>query len=559
MSKPKKKKSIFDVFLKDTEETKQTNDKKGEPKKPGWLESMMLKPAAPDSVKKAPCCKEPNDTDFFWAMHNVPIRAASRHLLIVGEPGSGKSVTIELFLRSISHRVVKKVPDRPPERMLLLDVKSTYIGFLTNIGVPKEKIIIANPFHRDTKPWRIGKDIKGEAAAVKLASIIVPAEEKASTTYFWQSSRLIIAAVIMALSKVKRNTWTLRDLVLALSTPERIQRTAANDPASAATVGVFFNDKDHAPAIMTSIITRMQRFRTVAALWHATKVPSEEQFSITDWLNGDGVMLLGHPPKYLESVNPINAMILRLICDELQSRADVSAPHTWIVLDEFRWMKEVDCMAELLGLGRSKGASILLGIQDFSGMKEAFGADRADEILGLCENKTFFRVGNATTAEWASKYFADRERTETKWSYTTSSDGTSSTTRSPDIVTRPVYLPGEFLDMVKPENIPGFRFEGIHDVPLVGGAFSTDEHAPDVFALNPRPTDEHLSLYKNHDDQDLDAQSLVDWTPDEESQILAPLPKQNKPKTTNKTQKKKASEADRQKEADIKAELNKIL
>jgi hypothetical protein len=57
----------------------------------------------------------------------------------------------------------------------------------------------------------------------------------------------------------------------------------------------------------------------------------------------------------------------------------------------------------------------------------------------------------------------------------------------------------------------------------------------------------------------LDAQSLVDWTPDEESQILAPLPKQNKPKTTNKTPKKKASEADRQKEADIKAELNKIL
>ena len=38
MSKPKKKKSIFDVFLKDTEETKQTNDKKGEPKKPGGLE-----------------------------------------------------------------------------------------------------------------------------------------------------------------------------------------------------------------------------------------------------------------------------------------------------------------------------------------------------------------------------------------------------------------------------------------------------------------------------------------------------------------------------------------
>jgi hypothetical protein len=561
MNEPKKKrKSLFDALLKDTEEKKKTEGKSDEPKKPGWLESLILNPPPPATVTKPPCCKEPNDDDFFWAMHNVPVRAASRHLLIVGEPGSGKSVTIELFLRSIAHRVAKTVLDRPPERMLLLDVKSTYIGFLTSIGVPKEKIIIANPFHRDTKPWRIAKDIKGEAAAVKLAAILVPAEEKASTTYFWQSSRLIIGAVILALSKVKPDAWTLRDLVLALSSPERIQRTAANDPASAATVGVFFNDKDHAPAIMTSIITRMQRFRTVAALWHATKVPPEEQFSITDWLNGDGVMLLGHPPKYLESINPINAMILRLVCDELQSRADVSAPHTWIVLDEFRWMKEVECMAELLGLGRSKGASILLGIQDFSGMKDAFGADRADEILGLCENKSFLKVGNATTAEWASKYFADRERTETKWSWTTSKDGTS-TTRSDDIVTRPVYLPGEFLDLVKPENIPGFRFEGIHDVPLVGGAFSTDEHAPDIFALNPRPTDDHLRLFKNHDDQDLDAQTLVDWTPEEENQILAPAPKKTKSKEPNKKPNKKSAETEKQKqkEADIQAALNKIL
>jgi hypothetical protein len=305
----------------------------------------------------------------------------------------------------------------------------------------------------------------------------------------------------------------------------------------------------------------MQRFRTVAALWHATKVPPEEQFSITDWLNGDGVMLLGHPPKYLESINPINAMILRLVCDELQSRADVSAPHTWIVLDEFRWMKEVECMAELLGLGRSKGASILLGIQDFSGMKDAFGADRADEILGLCENKTFLKVGNATTAEWASKYFADRERTETKWSYSTSSDGTSSTTRSPDIVTRPVYLPGEFLDMVKPENIPGFRFEGIHDVPIAGGAFSTDEHAPDVFALNPRPTDEHLKLYKNHDDQDIEAQVLLDWTPEEENEILAPALKEKKPKNPRTKPKTPPTgpKNPTQKEVDIKAAIKKIL
>lgn len=557
----KSKKSLLSIFMNTEEDEKQSADLEKRKSSPSWLESLLLNPPQKRTNKPDPSCKYPNDNYFFWAMHDVPIRAASRHLLIVGEPGSGKTITIELFLRSIAHRVIAEREEGKSERMLLLDVKSTYIGFLTNIGIPREKIIIANPFQKGTIPWRISEDIKGEAAAFKLASILVPAEEKASTSYFWQSSRLIITAVILALEKCKKNTWSLRDLILALSTPERIQGTAANNPSSATAVAVFFNDKDHAPAIMTSIITRMQRFKTVAALWHATKTPPEKQFSITNWMNGNGVMLLGHPTKYLDSVNPINAVLLRLICDELMSGEDVYAPHTWIVLDEFRWMKEVECMAELLGLGRSKGASILLGIQDLSGMKDAYGADRADEILGLCENKTFLRVGNATTAEWASKYFADREEMETKWSYTTSSDGTSSSTRSIDLVTRPVYLPGEFLGMAKPENIRGFRFEGIHDVPIVGGAFSTDEHAPDVFALNPRPSREHLKIHKNRDYQDLEAQTLLDWTPEEEAEILRPIAKDKKPKDSEKKPKTPRSKPDalNQKALDIKAAFDKLM
>ena len=115
--------------------------------------------------------------------------------------------------------------------------------------------------------------------------------------------------------------------------------------------------------------------------------------------------------------------------------------------------------------------------------------------------------------------------------------------------------------MVKPENLPGTRFEGIHDIPSVGGAFSTDEHAPDVFALVPKPSEEHLSIYKNRDDQDLDAQILTDWTPEEENEILAPIPKESKSKEASKKENNKSthSEDESQKESDIKAALNKIF
>jgi hypothetical protein len=215
-----------------------------------------------------------------------------------------------------------------------------------------------------------------------------------------------------------------------------------------------------------------------------------------------------------------------MISDELQAWADVSQPHTWIVLDEFRWMKEVDCMAELLGVGRSKGASILLGIQDVSGMRAAYGPDRTDEILGLCENKTFLRVGNSATAEWASKYFGDREATETKISHTYGKE--NSVTHAKDVVNRPLFLNGEFLNLEAPENRPGSRIQGIHHVPDVGDPYSTDEDAQVVYAMNRKPSKEHIAKYPNQMNRPMGDQSLHPWTPVEEEAILGLPPEQPK-------------------------------
>jgi hypothetical protein len=186
-------------------------------------------------------------------------------------------------------------------------------------------------------------------------------------------------------------------------------------------------------------------------------------------------------------------------------------------------------MAELLGVGRSKGASILLGIQDVSGMRAAYGPDRTDEILGLCENKTFLRVGNAATAEWASKYFGDREATETKISHTYSKE--NSVTHAKDVVTRPLFLNGEFLNLEAPENRPGSRIQGIHHVPDVGDPYSTDEDAQVVYAMNRKPTKKEIETYPNQKNRPMADQSLHPWTPAEEEAILGPLPEKPKEQT----------------------------
>ena len=495
-----------------------------------WFSRIFLNPAPASGVGSTPSCLQPKRGAVFWGMHDISVRAAGRHMLIIGAPGSGKTVSIELFLQSLVHRLRAPVGDAPPEKLVLLDVKGTFFSFLTAQGMPEEDIYFLDPFDERTTPWNIAKDITGDAAAQNLASLIIPSEPNASTSYFWQAAQRTVWAAIVALNGLRPGAWTLRDLINALSSPENIQRLVARVPRARIKADPYIKDTLHFPSVFTTIATKASRLETVAALWHQAK--NDKQFSITDWFSNDpsqrrhGVLLLGHRPKYLEALNPINGLLLRMISDELQAWEDVSQPHTWIVLDEFRWMKEVDCMAELLGVGRSKGASILLGIQDVSGMRSAYGPDRTDEILGLCENKTFLRVGNAATAEWASKYFGDREATETKISHTYGKD--NSVTHVKDVVTRPLFLNGEFLNLEAPENRPESRIQGIHHVPDVGDPYSTDEDAQVVYAMNRKPSKEHAAKFPNQKNRPMGDQSLQPWTPAEEDALLGSLPEKPK-------------------------------
>jgi len=491
-----------------------------------WFSRIFLNTPPGQALVPKPSCLKPMRTGVFWGMHDISVQAAGRHMLIIGAPGSGKTVSIELFLQSLVHRLRAPVGDAPPEKLVLLDVKGTFFSFLTHQGVPEEDIYFLDPFDERTTPWNIAKDITGDAAAQNLAALIIPAEPNASTSYFWQAAQRTVWAAIVALNGLHPGCWTLRDLINALSSPENIKRLVSRVPRARIKADPYLKDTLHFPSVFTTIATKASRLETVAALWHQTK--TDKQFSITDWFSNDpakrrhGVLLLGHRPKFLEALNPINGLLLRMISDELQSWPDVSQPHTWIVLDEFRWMKEVDCMAELLGVGRSKGASILLGIQDVSGMRVAYGPDRTDEILGLCENKTFLRVGNSATAEWASKYFGDRESTETKVSHTYGKD--NSVTYAKDVVKRALFLDGEFLNLEAPENQPGSRIQGIHHVPFVGDPYSTDEDAQVVYAMNRKPSKEHAAKFPNQKTRPDSDQILLPWTPAEENAILGPLP-----------------------------------
>lgn len=471
-------------------------------------------PPPPEDQLRGPCCLNPDADHVFWGMQNVPVKAAVTHFFVVGAPSSGKTVSIELFLQSIAPRFMVPPHGQEPERLVIFDPKRDIISFLAALGLSGDIVSILNPFDDRSRPWAISEDITSPASAAHLASILIPEEKESKAPFFWQSARDLVRAVTLGLNAHRPKKWTFRDLLNALYTKERIQAAASKTEESKLIAQRYLADEMHFPTILSTIASKLGKFEVIAALWH--HAADSPKFTIQNWIAGHGVLVLGNHPNFRESIAPINSLLLRVISDHLLSGPEVRAPRTWIILDEFRWMEQVDCVRELLNQGRSKGVSVLLGIQDIEGLKVVYGEHAANEILSQCANKTFLRLGSHPTAEWAEKHFAHKEEIEVEKSVSRGRDVTY--TESYKVQTRPLFLQGEFLNLPLPEDSPNTTFEGIHDIPPCGGAIVTREDAPTVFAMVRRSCPQVQNEKKRPDEH----QHFSVWTPKEEEDFLPP-------------------------------------
>lgn len=60
-------------------------------------------------------------------------------------------------------------------------------------------------------------------------------------------------------------------------------------------------------------------------------------------------------------------------------------------------------------MGRSKGACIWLGIQDFDLLVDNYGQHEVNSLIGMMQTKIILSMGSGTGADFASKLIGDRE------------------------------------------------------------------------------------------------------------------------------------------------------
>ena len=173
--------------------------------------------------------------------------------------------------------------------------------------------------------------------------------------------------------------------------------------------------------IRATLNARLAVYEPIAAAWQraydgdvkAGKSP--RRFSLIDWFKSDEVVVLGNDEASRAPLDAINRAMFKRITELILSRKELTEYEkesgdglSWFFLDEVREAGELDGLGRLMTKGRTKGACVVLGFQDIDGMRDVYGTEVANEIVGQCAHVAILRLTSPTTAEWAASMFGSK-------------------------------------------------------------------------------------------------------------------------------------------------------
>lgn len=447
---------------------------------------------------------------IFWAGVELPESCGTEHFAIVGTPGSGKTLSLHLLMKTVLPRIGHGLN----RRAVIYDAKRDTCSFLAGLFKSHSKpppVLVMNPFDMRASPWAMNQDIREGATAHEIASILITKSGSESQPFFLDASRALLGGVMHSFSQIAPDSWTLRDVVLTMRYTKRIAAIIAACPQTEYLLSKYVTGAARDNDIEATIETFMRGFSFIAAAWHHS---TREPVSLEQWMRTESILVLGADPSFDHILQSLNRAIFKRIVELTRRLPDLRANEqrqAWFIIDELRNAGNLEDLDKLLVEGRSKGACVVLGFQDLAGLRLVYGDKRADEIIGACANKVFLQNGDQTTIDYATKHFKSQEVIETRVSHSKSEStgsiggGTQGHSVSRQRVTRPVVHEGLLKSLPKPS--PGRSgLAGYCDTAAVGTEFpylmklppdflnaNLPKSDPNEPSFEPRPN-EHMEL-----------------------------------------------------------------
>ena len=298
----------------------------------------------------------------------IPMHVETEGLLLVGRPGSGKSVVLEgLMAQAIARG----------DRVIALDVKG---GLPSRLRRHRPRVLSIDM--SATSVWAIGRDLRTTADADEFAASLVP---ESRDPVWGEGSRLLLSALVQHLQAAKGARWGWRDLDRLLNVP-------------VVTLEPFV--RNHAPAVAQLMTAREEPTTFLLSLSfnltaHAASVVRRfgmmekrgaKTLSLRNWMRNDGAkrppLIIGYDLAQRDRASTFARLVLRVLSTAVlgSNLHDGIDSGTWFMLDEVTRIGRCDPLIDLASLGRSRGIRCAITVQSSAQLIDVYNAAGADAL-----------------------------------------------------------------------------------------------------------------------------------------------------------------------------------
>ncbi len=300
----------------------------------------------------------------------IPEALRTRHFLICGSTGSGKTVSIRQMLRQYAAR---------GENAIVVDVE----GELTaEFYDPERGDVLLNQLDQRASWWDIVKECENPAALKLVAASlfpVVPGMTDAATFYHRQARRVFEKSMTKLLITGMVDTRELLEIM------ENVLH------------------KEKKTSLLSTVENGLDTFEYLAP-------KNEKWWTAREWVqNPTGWCFLSTREDQKELTLPQLSLFLDLLTRRLLSARRNPGKILPVVIDELAALRVQPMLPELGNRGRKRGVSLTIGFQNHSQLVSLYGEAGTVDLLDPPATRLLLQANNYETQEWCAKQVGERE------------------------------------------------------------------------------------------------------------------------------------------------------
>lgn len=315
----------------------------------------------------------------------IPSSAENKHLLAIGDTGSGKTSII----RQLAFRIEER-----GENAVIYDPAGE---FIRQFYSETRKDIVLNPLDERMPYWNPAEEVDDEPEALALAESFYQPDD-VPNRFFVESPQKIFAYLISQRSPMPRP----EDLIQWMATKNGIEDKLAH------TEHAILVDRTAGPQ-RVGVLSSLNKIATTLRLLPTVADGTTRKWSAKEWSEKrEGWIFLTSTPKTRQAIRPLHCVWLDMLVMHLLSAGKTNEKRVWFLIDELASLQKLPQLHTALTENRKSENPVVLGFQGRSQLETRYGHD-AEAMLSQPATKIFLRTDEPRAAKWISDNIGEVE------------------------------------------------------------------------------------------------------------------------------------------------------